>query len=75
MNPTKNHPNATAAAGTTGAGAVLVWALGLAGVTVPPVAAVTIAGGLTVVFLAVGRRGIKGVARMVWSGSEEETGV
>lgn len=71
MRIVKENPNAAAAAGSgVGGGVVVVWLLGLAGVTVSAVTGAAIAGACATVFLFIGRRGIRGVARMVWRGSD-----
>lgn len=62
------HPNATAAVGGGGLGVIVVWALGLAGVDVPPEVAAAIAGGLAGIVLFIGRRGVKGLASVMWRG-------
>lgn len=62
------HPNATAAGATTVAAVLVVWGLGLLGVDVSTEVGIAVAGGLTTAILFVGRRGIKGVASIVWRG-------
>lgn len=71
MRVVKEHPNATAAAGSGGVGTVLVALLAAFGIVLPPVAAAAIAAAFPVVFLAIGRKGIRGIVRQIWRGSEE----
>jgi predicted dinucleotide-binding enzyme len=66
----KNHPNAVAAAGSGGSAAALVSILAAFGIAVPPVAAAWAVAAAPVVFLAIGRKGIRGLVRQVWRGSE-----
>lgn len=63
------HPNATAAGGTVGVSVLLIWIAGLLGVDLSAEVAAALTGLLTVVVLAVGRDGIRGIARRVWRGS------
>ena len=64
------HPNAVVGglAGSAG-GAALIEILDLFGVHVTGGTAVWLAGGLTAVALFIGRRGFRGLARMLWRGS------
>jgi hypothetical protein len=64
------HPNATVGSvSAAGGGALIVWVLSLLGVDVDPYIATVIAGGVAGLLLLVGRKGVKGVARVLWSGS------
>jgi hypothetical protein len=69
--PIKNNPNASVSGGTTVVAALLAFSLTAVGVPLSPELAVIAAGVLTTAALAVGRRGIRGVVRMIWHGSEE----
>lgn len=73
MNIVRNNPNAAVATGGVGAGTALVAILAACGVVFPPVVAAAIAGAVPIILLAIGRRGIRGIVRMVWRGSEDET--
>lgn len=65
------HPNAVVG-GTAGigGGTLVVWLLGLAGVDMTPEVGALIAGGASTAALLVGRKGVRGIARAVWRGSE-----
>lgn len=63
-----SHPNATAAAGSGGLAVLVVWLLGMAGVAVSPEVAAAIAGAIATIVLFIGRRGLKGLARIIWRG-------
>ena len=66
----KRHPNASRALTHGSAlGALLVWAVGLTGLQMPPEIAAAFAGALASLFLLVGRRGIKGTIQDLWNGS------
>lgn len=66
----KGHPNAVVAGGSGGGGGLLVvWLLELAGVTVDPKVAVLIAAAASSFALLIGRRGIRGIAQMLWRGT------
>lgn len=67
-----NNKNASVAGGTTGAGALLVWAAGLAGLAIPPAIAVVAVGAITTAVLFIGKVGIKGLIRKIWSGDEAD---
>lgn len=72
-NIARNNPNALAAAGSgIGGGTIVVWLLGLAGLSITPVAGAAIAGVCATVFLFVGRKGLRGIARIIWRGSEDD---
>lgn len=62
------HPNATTAGGTGGAGLVVVWLLGRAGITLSAEEGGAIAAGAATLALLIGRNGVKGLARAVWKG-------
>jgi hypothetical protein len=64
------HPNAVAAGASTGPSVFLVWILGYLGVDVSPEVAVVIAGGIAAATLLVGRKGLRGIARTLWRGSD-----
>lgn len=70
MSIRKNHPNALAAGGSAGSVAALVSILAAFGVTIPTAGAVWVVAAAPVVFLAIGRKGIRGIVRQVWRGSE-----
>jgi hypothetical protein len=63
-----NHPNAAAAAVSTGPAVLIVWVLGLTGLEIDPLVAAAIAGAVVSAGLLVGRRGVKGLASLVWRG-------
>lgn len=65
---TMTHPNATAAAGTGGLGVFAVYLLGLVGVNPPAEVAVAGVATVTTVFLFVGKVGIKGTIKRIWTG-------
>lgn len=66
----RRHPNASRAlTHGSGLGALLVWAVGLAGLEMPPEIAAAFAGAIASLFLLIGRRGIKGTIRDLWNGS------
>ncbi len=70
-NPATLHPNATAAASSGAGVAVLIYLLALVGVAVPePPLAVGIFAGdaVSALVLALGRGGIRGIARTLWRG-------
>lgn len=73
MNVVRKHPNATAAAGSGGSAAALVTILMAFGVTIPLALAVWVVAAAPVIFLAIGQKGIKGIARQVWQGEESDT--
>jgi hypothetical protein len=65
------HPNALVAGGSgIGGGALVVWLLGLGGVDMTPEVGAMIAGGIASAALLVGRKGIRGIARAVWRGTD-----
>lgn len=64
-----SHPNATAAGSTGTAGVLIIAALGALGVTLSPIVAAAIVTAATTVVLIVGRRGLRGIGRLVWNGS------
>lgn len=65
------HPNAVVG-GTAGigGGTLVVWLLGLAGVEMTPEVGALIAGAASTVALLIGRKGVRGIARAIWRGSE-----
>ena len=63
------HPNALTAGSTTGVGVVVVWLLGHFGVDISAEVGAAIAGGEAAVALFIGRKGILGVAHLIWRGS------
>ena len=65
----QNNPNATVAGGTASVSVLLVWLAGHFGVNLSAEAAAAIAGGLTVIVLAIGREGVKGIMSHIWSGN------
>lgn len=74
LGPIKNNPNASVAGGTTGLGVIVVFVLGALGVPVPPEVAVAGVGLVSTAVLVIGRRGIRGIARSIWRGNEDEAG-
>jgi hypothetical protein len=66
----KRHPNASRAlTHGSGLGALTVWAVGLAGLEMPPEVAAAFAGAIASLFLFIGSRGIKGAVHDLWNGS------
>ena len=64
------HPNASRAlTHGAGLGTMIVWAVGLAGLEMPPEIAAAFAGAIASMFLLIGKRGIKGMIDDVWHGS------
>ncbi len=71
MSVIQKHPNASVGvAGGAGLGTLLVWILGLIGLDLSPEMASAIAGLLAGAVLFVGRNGIAGTWRKLWSGSD-----
>jgi hypothetical protein len=69
------HPNASVAVGSgSGLGALIVWAVGLAGVAMPAEVGAVIAGVVAGFALFIGRRGIKGVLGLLWVGDQTPAG-
>jgi hypothetical protein len=66
--PVQAHPNATVAGGLTGLSALVVAVAGWFGAAITATQAVAISGGITTVGLLIGKRGIRGLARVVWRG-------
>lgn len=69
------HPNAAVGGGLPASLAVILFALRSAGVEVPdpPLeVGVALAGALSGAALLIGRRGIRGILRTLWRGSETE---
>lgn len=69
----KPHPNAAVAGGTTGVGLLIIWLLGLLGVTLSAEAGAAIAGAATTVVLFIGRNGIAGAWRLLLHGKPPPT--
>lgn len=69
----KGHPNATVAL-TSGAGfgVLAVWLTGYFGITLEAEVATVIGGGLAALALVIGKRGLRGLLQIVWSGKEEQ---
>lgn len=65
----QNHPNATLAAGAGGAAGTIIWIASSFGVTVPGTVGAYLATIIAATALAVGRRGIRGIARVLWRGN------
>lgn len=63
------HPNATVATGSGGLGVLVVYLLGATGVDINSELGAVIASGTASLSLLIGKRGISGLARMVWKGS------
>lgn len=63
------HPNASTATGLSGLGVAAVWLLGRYGVTLSGEESVMVGGAVTSAGLFVGKRGIRGVFRLIWRGS------
>jgi len=66
--PIKHHPNATTAGGLSGAGVFIVWLIGHLGVSLGAEDATIITGAITSTGLLIGKRGICGLARLIWKG-------
>lgn len=66
---TTGHPNAAAAGGSTIPAVLIVWLAGYFGLDLSAEAGALVAGGIIATALFVGRRGIVGVARIVWRGN------
>lgn len=71
MNVASNNPNATVAFSSTGVGVVLVYTLGLFGITMPAEVAVVLSGFLTTVVLFIGTNGLKGCCGIIWRGNKQ----
>lgn len=69
--PLGKHPNTALSIGTGSAGVLIIWLLGHLGVSMPNEVAVLIAGGVTSLALLIGRKGVKGIGRLLWHGSDE----
>jgi hypothetical protein len=68
----KRHPNASRAlTHGSGLGALIVWAVGLAGLEMPPEIAAAFAGAMASLFLLIGSRGIKNTILDLWRGPQE----
>lgn len=66
------HPNAATAAALTGPAVLIAYACRAFGYELDPEAASAIAGALIAVGLLIGRRGIRGVAQLLWRGNRAE---
>ena len=67
----RRHPNASRAlTHGSGLGALMVWAVGLAGLEMPPEIAAAFAGAIASLFLVIGSRGIRGTLHDLWNGTE-----
>jgi hypothetical protein len=66
--PIQSHPNATVAGGLTGLSALVVAVAGWLGAAITATQAVAISGGITTVGLLIGKRGVRGLARLLWRG-------
>ena len=65
----ERHPNASRAlTHGSGLGALVVWAVGLAGLEMPPEVAAAFAGAIASAFLLIGSRGIKNTILDLWHG-------
>jgi hypothetical protein len=62
------HPNAVVAGSLSGAAALVAWLAELEHVAMPAPVAVLAGGILTTVVLAIGRDGVRGIARRLWRG-------
>lgn len=62
------HPNASVAGGLTGVSALVVAVAGWLGASLTTTQAVAISGAITTLGLLIGRKGIRGLARMIWRG-------
>lgn len=67
----RKHPNATLSGSLTAPAIALIWVLGHFGVSMTNEQAVAITGLIITVGLFVGRRGIKGLWRMLMEGIED----
>lgn len=63
------HPNALTAGGASSLGVLVVWLAGYFGVDLGAEEGAAIAGVAATVALFVGRKGILGLARVLWRGS------
>ena len=68
--PIAQHPNASTATGLGGVGVLTVWLLGREGVSLTGEESSVITGAVTSFGLLIGKRGVVGIARMLWRGSE-----
>lgn len=66
-----NHPNTLAAIGTGGLATLLVWIATLLGLNVDAVVAGIIVTIASAAVLFIGRRGIKGLAKLIWRGEPD----
>jgi hypothetical protein len=71
VSPVAKHPNASVALGSgSGLGAVVVWAVGLSGVVMPPEVGAVIGGLVAATALFIGRSGIKGAWHLLLNGEQ-----
>lgn len=68
--PVRHHPNASLAAASGSLSGAIVWALSLWGVTLTAYDGIYVATAVITATLAIGRRGIRGLARTLWRGTE-----
>lgn len=66
----QQHPNASLAGGLTGLSALVVAVAGWLGAALTATQAVAISGGITTLGLLIGKRGVKGLARLLWKGEQ-----
>ena len=65
-----DHPNAVVAGSSAFSAAGLVTVLAAFGIACPLAAAVFIVAAVPTIALAVGRKGVRGIVRQIWRGSE-----
>lgn len=74
MNPLKSHPNAVMGGGAGGIGLLVVWALNrYLGAALDAEEGALIATGAVTVILFVGREGVRGAVRRLWTGEARES--
>lgn len=64
------HPNAATAGAATGPTVLIVWLAGHFGLNVGAEVAVVVAGVVASGALLIGRKGLRGVIRTIWSGDQ-----
>lgn len=67
-----NHPQAAASGGVGIIATLLVWAANRYGVEFGAVEGAAAASGMIAVGALIGRRGLRGIARILWRGSESQ---